>query len=121
MRQPRSTGVALLFGAALLGCGSSEPSRPVLPAGLKFADQPAPVTTSGTSLGVVRVQVVTEDGQLVSGGTAWVTLSLVSSDTSAHLAGTTMTQSAYGVATFPDLRVGRAGHDFRLAAHVAGL
>ena len=77
--------------------------------------------TSQMSLGAVRVEVVAEDGQLVTAEPVSVTMSLASSDTAAHLAGTTTVQTVQGVATFTDLSVARAGSDFRLVARAADL
>jgi hypothetical protein len=48
-------------------------------------------------------------------------MSLASSDTAAHLAGTTTVQTVQGIATFTDLNVARAGSAFRLVAHLADL
>jgi len=120
---PRSVPVALalVVGAALLGCGTDEANRPLVPARLEFASQPAATVTSQVPLGDIRIQVVAEDGRLVTTEQESVTISLASSDTAAHLAGTTTVQSVQGVATFTDLSVARAGSDFRLVARAAGL
>ena len=64
---------------------------------------------------------MTKDGRLVTSESRNVTIALVSSDTGAHLLGTTTVQSVQGMVTFTDLSVARAGSDFRLEARSAGL
>jgi hypothetical protein len=69
----------------------------------------------------VRVSVLTADGKLATDSAYRVVIALSSSDTAAHLVGTTSVETNNGVATFPDLTVVRAGTDFRLIARVTGL
>ena len=121
MSRSSSMAVALAVSTALVGCGADDATHPLIPARLQFASQPAAATTSQLPLGMIRVQVVADDGQLVTSEPASVTISLASSDTAAHLAGTTTVQSAQGIATFTDLSVAHAGSDFRLVARTAGL
>lgn len=121
MSRSSSTALALVVGAVLIGCSGDDATRPLIPAQLQFASQPAATTTSLLRLGDVRVEVVATDGQLVTGEPESVTISLASSDTGAHLLGTTTVQSVRGVATFTDLTVARAGSDYRLVARASGL
>jgi hypothetical protein len=121
MSRASSIPLALVAGAALFGCGAGDAGRPLVPARLQFASQPNATTTSQLPLGVLVVEVMTEDGRLVTSEPASVTISLASSDTAAHLVGTTTVQAVQGMATFTDLRVARAGGDYRLVARVAGL
>lgn len=107
--------------AVLLGCGAHDASRPLVPVRLDFVAQPAATATSQLPLGVVRVEIVAEDGRLVTTEPVSVTVSLASSDTAAHLSGTTTVQAVQGIASFTDLSVARAGSDFKLVARVAGL
>lgn len=119
MRRSRSISLALV-GLALLGCGAGDANRPLVPSQLKFSVQPAMTTTSQLSLGVVHVDIVTDDGRLVTTQPVSVSVSLASSDTSAHLSGTTTVQAVQGTATFTDLSVARAG-GFTLVAHAVDL
>jgi hypothetical protein len=121
MSKSGSIALALVVGAALLGCGADDAGRPLVPARLEFASQPAAITTSQLPIGVIVVELMTEDGRLVTSEPASVTISLASSDTGAHLLGTTTVQAVQGMATFTDLTVARAGSDFRLVARTAGL
>jgi hypothetical protein len=120
---PRSVSIALAFvaGAVSLGCGAGDAGRPLVPARLQFTSQPPAIATSQLPLGSVRVEVVTEDGRLVTTQPVTVTMSLASSDTAAHLGGTTAMETALGVAAFTNLSVARAGSNFRLVARVTGL
>src|SRR5690348_13611691 len=100
MRQSGSICLALVVGAAVFGCGANDTSRPLVPARLQFVAQPVTSATSQLPLGVVRVEVAAAGGQLVTSEPVSVTISLASSDTAAHLAGTTTVQSVQGIATF---------------------
>lgn len=120
MRHSRLIGLALV-GVALLGCAADDASRPLVPARLDFVAQPAGTVTSQLPIGIVRVEVVADDGRLVSTEPVSVTMSLAGSDTAARLAGTTTMQTVQGIATFTDLSVARAGTDFTLVARVAGV
>jgi hypothetical protein len=118
----RSVSIALaLVVDGLLGCEAGDAGRPLVPARLQFDAQPPAVTISQLPLGTVRVKVLTDDGQLVTGEPESVVISLASSDTAAHLVGTTTAQSVQGVATFTDLSVAHAGSEYRLVARAAGL
>ena len=121
MSRSVSIALALVVGAALIGCGADDANRPLVPARLEFASQPAASVTSQLPLGDIRVQVVAEDGQLVTSEPVSVTISLASSDTPAYLAGTTTVQALQGEASFTGLSVASAGSDFRLVARAAGL
>lgn len=121
MSRSTSFALALVVGAVLIGCGADDANRPLLPARLEFASQPAATAASQLPLGDIRIQVVAVDGQLVTSEPASVTISLASSDTAAHLVGTTTVPAVQGVATFTDLSIAHAGTDYRLVARVAGV
>lgn len=120
MRQTSSLCLAFV-SVALLGCGGHDASRPLVPARLEFTSQPAGTTASQLPLGVVRVDVVADDGRLVTTEPVSVTISLASSDPAAQLGGATTVQAVQGTATFADLSVARAGSDFKLVARAPGL
>jgi hypothetical protein len=124
-----ATLARLLLVAAVLGCRADrpveptppEPTPPLVAAKIEFDSQPVESAISATSLGNIRVRLVTKDGQLAAGSNYTVTLSLASSDTSAHLAGDTLVVTNTGIASFNRLSVARAGQDFHLTARVEGL
>ena len=109
----------VISGFALLGCSDS--TIPLVATHVAFESQPLATVTSAQLLGNVRVTVLTAAGQIATGTNYQVAISLSAADTAAHLAGTTTVETTTGVATFPDLTVGRAGIDFRLVARVTGL
>ena len=118
MTSGRTLVSVALSGLALLGCDSTSPA---VATHLTFEGQPSASVVSTQPLGNVRVTILSADGEVVTGTTYRVSISLSAADAAAHLAGTTTVETTTGVATFPDLAVGRAGTDFRLVASVTGL
>src|SRR5690348_5702873 len=51
MSRSSSTALALVVGAVLIGCSGDDATRPLIPAQLQFASQPAATTTSLLRLG----------------------------------------------------------------------
>jgi hypothetical protein len=114
----------LFLVAAVLGCKGErpvEPPAPLVASRLEFESQPVESAISASSLGNIRVKLVTKDGQLATAAGYTVTLSLSSSDTAAHLTGDTVVVTNTGIASFNGASVARAGQDFRIIAHVEGL
>jgi hypothetical protein len=107
-----------ISGFALVSCDSTSP---IVATHLSFESQPSATVVAAQPLGDVRVEVLSADGRIATGTSYRVTVSLSTSDTAAHLAGTTTVETTTGVATFPDLTVARAGADFRLVANVTDL
>ena len=119
MMTSRRTLIGVVLSSfALLGCDSTSPA---VATQLTFETEPPASVASAQPLGNVRVTVLSAAGQIVTDTKYGVTISLSTSDTAAHLAGTTTVETTSGVATFPDLSVVRAGADFRLVASVTGL
>jgi hypothetical protein len=108
-----------LSGLPLFGCDST--TSPVVATHLTFESQPSASVVSTQPLGNVRVTILGADGRVATGTRYQVTITLSSSDTAAHLAGTTTVETTTGVATFPDLAIARAGTDFHLVASATGL
>lgn len=107
--------------ALMAGCSGSE-GGPGAPARLGFIGEPIATATSVASLGAVRVSVLGANGGLVTdAGDRSVTVTLSSTDTAAHLAGTTTAPVIGGMATFADLVVAHAGTGYRLIARATGL
>ena len=109
-----------ISGFGLLACSDSTTTPPVA-ARVAFESQPSATVASAQPLGNVRVTVLTADGEIAVGTYRQVTISLLASDPSAQLSGTTVVATNTGVANFQDLSIVRAGTDFRLAASAAGL
>jgi hypothetical protein len=103
---------------ALAGCDSTSP---VVATHLSFEGQPSATVVAAQPLGDVHVEVLSADGRIATGTSYRVTVSLSTSDTAAHLAGTTTVETTTGVAAFPDLTLARAGSEFRLVATVTDL
>jgi len=114
----RTLAIVAIASFAFLGCDSTSP---LVATHVIFDSQPPATAVSAQTLGSIRVTVLTAAGQIATGTNYQVTISLLASDTAAHLAGTTSVQTTDGVATFSDLSVARAGSDFRLVASVADL
>ena len=98
---------------------------PFAPAGpavnLEFPAPPDPVAVGGLRRLPVTVAVQDEKGRTVRTGNYPVTLALDVPDRSGLLSGTVTATTVNGIATFPDLRISRAGDEYRLVATAAGL
>ncbi len=90
------------------------------PARLAFHTPPSN-TMAGAVLAPVRVQIQDVEGNLHTGSTAEVTLTLGSNPGSATLAGTTTVVAVNGVATFTDLSLDRTARGYMLQASTAAL
>lgn len=101
----------------LLGCNSQEPE---VATQLRFGTQPPAAATSMQPLGTVTVEARTPSDHVATDATGNVEIALVSTDTAAHLTGTTTAAFVSGVATFSNLLVDKAGASYRLVARLAG-
>jgi MYXO-CTERM domain-containing protein len=90
------------------------------PARLAFHTPPSN-TMAGAVLAPVRVQIQDVEGNLHTGSTVEVTLTLGSNPGSATLAGTTTVVAVNGVATFTDLSLDRTARGYMLQASTAAL
>lgn len=100
--------------------GGGGPPSENPPAQLAFASLPATARAGEPISPPVRVMVQDSTGRVTTVDTV-VTLSLGSNPGGATLSGTTQGHSVNGVATFPDLRVDKAGSSYTLTASSPGL
>jgi hypothetical protein len=98
---------------------------PFAPAGpavsLEFPAPPGPVAVGGLRRLPVTVAIQDEKGRTVRPGSYTVTLALDNPARSGLLTGTMTATTVNGIATFTDLRICRAGNDYRLVASADGL
>ncbi len=94
-------------------------STAAIPASLQIA-QGLTDTTAGTTLAVVKVQILDSLGN-PSSAALNVSLALLGAPNGAKLFGTTTVKAVGGVATFSDLSITQAGTDFELQASGAAL
>ncbi len=98
---------------------------PFSPAGpavrLGFATAPGDVAVGGVRRLPVTVAVQDKTGRTVRAGAFTVTLALGDGSRDGALAGTLTAATVNGIATFPDLKIGRAGERYTLMAKAAGL
>jgi len=98
---------------------------PFQPAGkavkLGFPAPPGDVSVGGLRRLPVIVAVQDETGRTVRAGTFTVTLALEKNSPGGALSGTLTATTVNGVATFPDLKIDKAGNDYALVAKADGL
>jgi hypothetical protein len=87
---------------------------------LQFTVQPA-TGTAGLAMAPVVVTLRDAAGNIATGATSPVTLSLGTNPTGAALQGTLTVTPVAGLATFPDLRIDVAGTGYRLSAVTEGV
>lgn len=114
----RRTITAVAAGL-LLGCHTPEPSS--VPTQLAFTIQPAASVASTQSLGVVRVEFLTQDERPTTRATGDVQISLIPANTAGRLSGSVTASPANGVATFSDLSVDKAATGYQLVAKAPGM
>ena len=90
------------------------------PASLRFVVQPTNVG-AGAELAPIEVELLDALGNLATGATPLVTLSLGNNPGGATLNGTASVNAVDGVATFTGLSLNQAGSGYTLAAASAGL
>lgn len=90
------------------------------PSALSFAAQPTGGQT-GIALSPLTVRLLDEQGELISGSTARVTLALGANPTGATLSGTLERDAVAGEATFDDAVIDTVGIGYTLTASVAEL
>lgn len=83
---------------------------------LRFSVQPATSNINTAGSPTVTVQVIDRFGDVVTGSSATITLTLTTNPTGATLGGTTSKAATAGVAAFTDLTVSRSGENFKLTA-----
>jgi len=110
-------GLAFALGACG-GGGSGGGTIPGQPLRLGFVQQPQRIE-AGATLAPVEVAVFDSGGQVATGQTLTVTLSLEGAPAGAQLQGTLTRVCVQGVATFSDLVLTRAGSGFSLRAAAA--
>ncbi|WP_233166161.1 S8 family serine peptidase [Archangium sp. Cb G35] len=90
-------------------------------AALAFSVQPG-ATQAGAAIGpAIRVSILDAFGNVVTGASDIITLSLGSNPGSATLTGTTAVAAVNGVATFTDLSLDRSARGYTLQASMASL
>ncbi|HUG27873.1 MAG TPA: Ig-like domain-containing protein [Gemmatimonadales bacterium] len=90
------------------------------PSGLGFVTQPSNATAGMAITPAIRVALQDETGNTVTSATGTVTLTFASNPGGATLTGALSVQAVQGVATFPDVRVNRAGQGYTLRATAPG-
>jgi hypothetical protein len=88
---------------------------------LGFATAPGDVAVGGVRRLPVIVAVQDESGRTVRTGTCTVTLGLGDGSPGGALAGTLTATTVNGIATFPDLKINKAGDHYTLIATTDGL
>jgi hypothetical protein len=88
---------------------------------LRFSGQPSNITAGGTITPAVTVRVEDALGNLVSGATTPVTISLGANPGTATLSGTKTVSASGGIATFSNLSLDRPGTGYTLSASGSGL
>lgn len=86
------------------------------PVALEFSVHPSETTAGQVISPAVEVQVVDEDGALVTDSSAEITVAIEDNPAGGTLAGTTTIQAVDGVATFEDLSVDEVGNGYTLSA-----
>jgi hypothetical protein len=112
--------LALTVGGLPLGCTDSTSSGPV-PAQLEFTVQPLDATAGAAISPSVAVAIEDAGGNTVTSATQEVTLTIGQHAIGGTLSGTVTAVAVNGVATFPNLRITKAGTGYTLMAVAQGL
>jgi hypothetical protein len=75
----------------------------------------------GSQGGPVKIEILDEDGHLVTGSTASVAIAIGSNPGSGSLSGTVTVQARGGVASFPNLSISKPGIGYTLTARSPGI
>lgn len=112
----------IIAASVLVACvACSDPLPPPAATQLLFVAQPASAVAGATLAPTVTVAVLDATGDIVTGSTAIVSLSISSGAVGASLAGSTTAAAVAGVATFSGLSIAKAGTAFTLRATSPGL
>jgi alpha-tubulin suppressor-like RCC1 family protein len=116
-------GYTLTASAAGLTSATSDSFQisPGAAAKLAFTTSPGSTVSQTDISPAVTVQVQDSAGNLISNSTALVDLAISSNPSSGTLSGTTSRAAVAGIATFPGLRIDKAGAAYSLAASSLGL
>lgn len=119
----RSRRVALITALLAVAIGSckKEATSPTIGSKLAFTIQPTNSTVDSSIVPAITVQVQDENGNIATGSTTLVSLSLNSPSASANLVGTAAVDAVGGIATFPYLAVNQAGTGYTLTASASNL
>lgn len=109
------SGMTLLLGALLGGCGSS-PTQPGVPDHLVFAVQPTLTPGSRPITPAVQVAIVDRSGNIVTSATDTVNVAIGTNPAGGTLLGTLRAKAASGIASFGDLSIDRPGAGYTLTA-----
>ncbi len=113
---PRTLSL-LALAASLAGCSSTEP----LPASeLSFVVQPSSTAVGTPITPAMQLSLVDSNGELVSGATATITLTISPNMAGAMIGGTVTRTTVDGIATFDDITVNSQGAGFTLIAAANG-
>lgn len=120
------TGYTLVAASAGLASATSNAFNVTVGAAnrLRFATEPSNVAAGAVISPTVRVDVEDSVGNLVTGSSATVTLTLLNAPTglpAAVLSGTNPRAASGGIANFDDLSVNRAANGYQLRAAAPGL
>lgn len=121
--QRAAAGYTLVASAATY-TGASSAAIEIVPAAaatLQFGQQPGGAVAGDAIAPTPTVEIRDAYGNLVTGSTATVTVSLATHPSAGTLGGTASVDAVAGVATFPDLWIDRVGTGYQLAAASAGL
>jgi hypothetical protein len=102
----------------LSGCDETDP---LVATRVEFVGHPTGSVISMDALGSVRVAFMTVDGQVATTATGPIQVSLVPLSAGGTLFGAASAIAAGGIASFSDLRVDRAGTEYRLVAKAVGV
>ena len=119
-RLPRLAALAFSAAGLALGCTDSTSSGP-LPAQLEFTVQPLDATAGVAISPSVAVAIEDAGGNTITSATGEVTLTIGAHPGGGTLSGIVTAAAVSGVATFPNLRITRAGTGYTLMAAAAGL
>lgn len=124
---PQGLVTAVGAGSAILTATSEGRSgsvsltvTPRPPSRLGFVVQPSNATAGMAITPAIRVALQDQVGNTVTTATGTITLAFASNPGGATLTGTLSAQAVQGVATFPDVRVNRAGQGYSLRATAPG-
>ena len=107
----------LLLLVSVSSCSTDTgPQSAGLPAKLSFSQQPTNAVKDTAFVSPIKVQLLDQNGSLVTTATDNVTLALGVNPKNAHVTGTLTVAAAGGVATFAGLKLDSVGTGYRLVA-----
>ena len=117
----RLVPATMVLGLTLAACNGDGSAPEPAATQLAFTEQPVDATAGHVLAPPIQVSVEDASGNLVSGATNSITLSLAPTASGASLGGTPTATAVGGVATFPDLTVSKAGTGYTLNASATDL